>query len=314
MKAYSKNELIKVAKLHHLAGLSQEEVASFIGLSRSSVSRMLTQAKKQGIIKISIVEQGDFHEDLQRQIIERFGISTAIVIPSADQEFMKARIGQAAAEYLRDSLSDNMLVGIQWGTTANYMIEAYEGRSAAKNVEIMQISGGMHISNTIVGGIETIKKLATKMEVDYHILHYPLIVNSETLAKMVVEDENREYFERMNDIDMVFLGLGSNNPEEISAYLGGYISLNEAAEFMEQGLTAEVCGHRLNPDGTLAGTVFDGRMITIPLETIRKIPLRVGVAVGTRKKESILAAIRGGYLNVLIIDDICALAILGENP
>ncbi|MCL2034129.1 MAG: hypothetical protein FWG94_05285 [Oscillospiraceae bacterium] len=310
MRPHKKSDLIKVAKLYYLTDLTQDEIAASFGYSRSKVSRMLTQAKEQRIVQFRIAEQGNLQNELQEELIKRFGLLKAMVVPSTEPELIKAMVGQTAAKFLREHLRDNMLIGIQWGSTANCMIEAYEGKVLASNVEIMQITGGMHISNHITGGIETIKKLANKMDVNYHVLQYPMVVSSAVLAKMIMEDDNREYFARMKQMDMVFLGLGSSIPEESAAYLGGYISLDDAAELVRQGLAADVCGHRLNLDGTQADTVFSGRMVTIPLETIRNVHLRVGVAVGPYKKESILAAIKGGYLNVLIADDICALSIL----
>ena len=41
----------------------------------------------------------------------------------------------------------------------------------------------------------------------------------------------------------------------------------------------------------------------ISLEQLRRIPIQVGVAAGVHKKQSIMAAIRGGYLNTLVVDE-----------
>ena len=47
-------------------------------------------------------------------------------------------------------------------------------------------------------------------------------------------------------------------------------------------------------------------MAGISLDTLKKIVRRVGVAGGRAKKDAVLGAIRGGFINVLITDIDCA--------
>ena len=44
--------LLAAARLYYLEGLSQAEIATQLGTSRSNVSRMLTEAQAQGIVEI----------------------------------------------------------------------------------------------------------------------------------------------------------------------------------------------------------------------------------------------------------------------
>lgn len=55
-------------------------------------------------------------------------------------------------------------------------------------------------------------------------------------------------------------------------------------------------------DGNFVQDDFYDRLITVSLDDIRKIPVRVGVAYGENKKEAILGALRSGLVNVLITD------------
>ena len=49
--------LVKAARMYYELGQSQDQIALEMGVSRSNVSRMLTDAKTQGIVQIRIVEQ-----------------------------------------------------------------------------------------------------------------------------------------------------------------------------------------------------------------------------------------------------------------
>jgi DNA-binding transcriptional regulator LsrR (DeoR family) len=46
--------LLAAARLYYLEGQSQADIATRMGTSRSNVSRMLTEAQKQGIVEIRI--------------------------------------------------------------------------------------------------------------------------------------------------------------------------------------------------------------------------------------------------------------------
>ena len=47
---------------------------------------------------------------------------------------------------------------------------------------------------------------------------------------------------------------------------------------------------------------FAGRIIAIKMEDYMNIPVKIGVATGDEKLQAIKAAIKGGYVNVLITD------------
>ena len=46
--------LAKVASLYYEEGLNQDEIAADLGYSRSYVSRMLTEARREGIVEIHV--------------------------------------------------------------------------------------------------------------------------------------------------------------------------------------------------------------------------------------------------------------------
>jgi DNA-binding transcriptional regulator LsrR (DeoR family) len=57
-----------------------------------------------------------------------------------------------------------------------------------------------------------------------------------------------------------------------------------------------------DPAGAHIESAFDERVLGIAPETLMKIPRRVAVAGGLRKSTAIRAALRGGWVNVLITD------------
>ena len=60
----------------------------------------------------------------------------------------------------------------------------------------------------------------------------------------------------------------------------------------------------------MADLPLHDRRIGIELSDLKQIPKVVGVAGGMHKAEAILGALRGGYLDVLVTNEIAAIRLL----
>ncbi len=310
----SRKYLVQVAKLYYVANMSQEEIATTMGISRSKVSRMLTLARDMRVVRFEICEYPDLGTELEEKIKNHFNLSMVQVVPSAPApDDSKKNVGQAAAKYLLKNLKCNMRVGIEWGSTMEAMIDAYPGNPDMQGLEVVQITGGVHVSNSMKDGRELVKILAQKMGAHAALLQYPMVVRDRKLASLLMEKECEEHINKMRHLDVAFVGLGSSIPSESATHLGGYITLDESEHLVEQGTAADICGHRLTQDGDVAKTLLWGRTITIPAEDLRALPNVIGLATGENKRASIIAAARGGYLKGLIIDEVAAISLAGSQ-
>jgi DNA-binding transcriptional regulator LsrR (DeoR family) len=59
---------------------------------------------------------------------------------------------------------------------------------------------------------------------------------------------------------------------------------------------------------------FDGRVIGIELETLRRVPRSVALCGGKRKLPAILGALRGQWVNTLITDQYTAQRLVKVQP
>src|SRR5690349_20542405 len=67
--------LLAAARLYYVENRSQAEIAAVLGTSRSNVSRMLTEAQRQGIVEIRIVDPSGRSQDLERELRTMFGLA-----------------------------------------------------------------------------------------------------------------------------------------------------------------------------------------------------------------------------------------------
>ena len=73
--------LIAVAELYYRDQLSQQEVAERLGVSRSTVSRMLQQARDEGIVQIEI-RRPSSPENLSEALRAEIGLTRVVVVPT----------------------------------------------------------------------------------------------------------------------------------------------------------------------------------------------------------------------------------------
>ena len=81
--------IIKVVEMHYKQGLSQQEIGKKLNVSRTTISRALAQAKKQGYVQIKINYPEDSAINLEGRLEERFGLKEAVIASSLNENDLK---------------------------------------------------------------------------------------------------------------------------------------------------------------------------------------------------------------------------------
>ena len=111
---------------------------------------------------------------------------------------------------------------------------------------------------------------------------------------------------------MTVIGIGSMT-DEATILKSNILTKNDFLYLQMQGAVGDVLSHFIDRDGNLVNAEIEDRLISTSLETLRQLKNVIGVAAGRSKVEAIRAALRGGYLDVLITDEDTALRLL-ETP
>src|SRR5690606_32805321 len=100
--------LVKVSKMYYEEGLAQEDIILRLNLSRSKVSRLLQQAREEGIVQITVNTPRHLFSDLETNLEKTYGLDEAILVEAHagdSQENTIHEIGVAAAGYLERSVT-----------------------------------------------------------------------------------------------------------------------------------------------------------------------------------------------------------------
>ena len=147
-------------------------------LTRWKVGRLLAQAKDKGFIRIEIVHPRARRLPLERTLRERFGLTDAVVVPTAGidgADELHARAAQAAADYLAACARFPRTLGISWGRTlhdvADHLAEGW-----ATGVNVVQINGGVSLNQRAGTAAATAVEIASKATGQATLLPSPAIL------------------------------------------------------------------------------------------------------------------------------------------
>lgn len=317
MTSEEKNEdlllLYEIARLYYEDGLTQEEIAAQLGFSRSRIQRLLEAARQQGIVEIRLVNPTTTFTELEEQLVQRFRLKKAIVVPASLQSpaLIRRSIGRAAARYLESVLRDGDVLGIGWGRTVYEALNFFERKIALTVVPLIGAVGQIEVDFQVN---ELGHQLAKRIGGFFVPLYAPALVDSEDIARALYSDQSvRRVVELWDEVQAAIVGMGDpRKPGSIVPKF--FLSDPQSAAVLEkEDVVGDILYHFLRQDGSLADEVFDRRVISIPLEKLRNIPYVLGVAGSLEKLEVLEAVLRGGYINVLVVDSEVAKALLERS-
>jgi deoxyribonucleoside regulator len=299
------------ARLYYLDGLEQREVASILGVSRSKVSRLLTAARERGIVRITVDPYEPRHVDLEHRLRDRFGLRQAVVVKTIGRgvESVRRTVGYFAAPPVAALIRPGAIVGMAGGRTLGEVIGFLPSPEHPRHLTVVQLMGHIDPTASRSDAPELGRLLAQRLGGSFFTLAAPaFVVNRETRDTFLAHEHIRLLWRHFEALDLALVGIGT--PEESLFAERGVLDPEAAARLRALGAVGEICGRFFDRDGRECPTPYRDRVISIDLEVLRQRPEVVGVTNGPGRREAILAALRGGLITALVIDDRGAEAVL----
>ena len=101
--------------------------------------------------------------------------------------------------------------------------------------------------------------------------------------------------------DIAVLGVGAAT-DNLILVVGGFMKRSEIESVAAAGAVANIGGWFVDEQGNEIPTAYAERTIALKVDAIRKIPTKIVVAGGAEKVVGILAAARGGLMDILVTD------------
>ena len=301
--------------LYYEEGRTQAEIGRRVGTSRSTVSRLLQEARSRGVVQISIDYSLARDSLLERELGERFSLKEVRVLRSfgRSEDEVIGGMGQLAASYLDEVIRDGMIVGVSYGRSVASVVQRVKPKNLADLV-VLQVIGALGSGNPLQDGPDLARQLANTCGGAYRYLHAPLMVESaRTRGLLSHEPLVKDLLQTARQADVILMGVSPLTPDTAGLIFTDYLNKVDLERLSASGAVGHMCAQFFNEDGNLTDTPFNERAITIGLETLRDVREVVTVAGGLGKAQAILGALRGEYMDVLVTDDAAAQAVLAEG-
>ncbi len=297
--------LADIAEMYYQEGMTQSEISERVGMTRSAISRLLTEARQKGIVEIHVHRPVRYDRRLAHEMMDAFNLRVVQVVianPNESYQALQQKLGRAAASFLELAFRPYMTIGVGWGTTINHVIDAYAGGPRA-DTRVVQLLGVLGATRHSYSGQTLVENLARKLGGEGVFLYTPFMVDSEATAKTLMEDPSiKEALSVAKQADIALLGIGSTKPEYCSLLQGGHITKDDLTKIIYTGAVGDVNGIYFNARGFTTETEFHKRTVGLKKDDLLRIPTRFAVAGGLEKAKAILGAINGGLINELITD------------
>jgi deoxyribonucleoside regulator len=293
---------VRIAWMYYVEGLTQNEIADRLGIGRVTVVRNINEALKQREVKIWIT--GDVAEclELEVQLKEKLGLEEAVVVPEpANAENTSRVIGNAAGMYITDQLHDDFCLGVGWGATLYSSLQTLAPREFS-NLDIVSMLGGI-VQAKRFNPAEFAWQFANTVGANCYLLTAPAVVDSEETRRALVERCGlNEIMRRSENMDMVLLSVGTMAADSTS-FRFGFLSEEERQSIINAGAIGDLLYNFYDKNGQLVDHPINRRVMSMPVERMKRVPKRVMISGGSEKLEAIRAGMKLVNANVLITNE-----------
>jgi lsr operon transcriptional repressor len=310
----SEELLLRAAWFYYKDELTQDEIAKRLSISRASVGRLLDRARRVGLVSINLNAEYLDAFELSAELRRVFDLSEALVVPDhekepADHHALNARVGLGGAQFLSTHLRPGGSLGVGWGETVSRVIAA-TNFGAVGPTHMVTLTGGVD------GYLQTILSSKGEAAADGElvttatVIPAPTYASSPALAAALREEPTiQQVLTHACEAHQAVVGVGTPTADATIVQLG-YLSQTDLAVLREHNVVGDILGQFFDSGGNVVDIALHDRRIGIELADLKRIPKVVGVAGGVHKTRAILGALRGGFLDVLVTNELAAISLL----
>lgn len=305
---------LRVAREYYVTGRTMEAIGHDLGISRSTVSRLLSFARDEGLVTITVAPPERDAPVLAAALHDRFGIA-AHVVPVRHRSTLLEdldAVARRAAALLAEHIGPGTVLGVAWGTTTNAVSRVLQPKDVT-GVQVVQLNGAGSSSTAgeeYAAGI--LGRFAQAFRGQVQTFPVPTFFDYvETKHAMWRERSVLRVLELQDHVDVALFGLGTASggvPSRVNS--AGYIDPSDQEAMRRAGVVGDVCTVFLRPDGTWRGLPINERSSGTPPDRLARVQRRICAVAGPNKVPVTLACLRSGVATDLVIDERSAAELL----
>lgn len=271
-------------------------------MSRQRVNRILGACLKYGIVEISINNLDTLHLELESSLKQKYGLLDIRIVDNGLPGDIYRDLGVAAGQYLASTLKDGDIIGFSRGRTLAAMA-AHMPVINNKKLTAVQLLGSRNKDPQNTAANEIVHNFSQKLGSQQIMMLAPIFVSTAQLKKSLWQDPSFiEAYKQIKSCNISVSGIGTEESIKYFSSLTDRADTDIVGPKEERQIAGEVVTHVFDSHGVLIPNRYRDRIIAIELSDYFQIPVRIGVAGLPRKAEAIHAALKGKFVNVLVVD------------
>jgi DNA-binding transcriptional regulator LsrR (DeoR family) len=303
---FSPSLLYAAAKMYYNDDATQAEVAEQLQMSRATVSRVLHEARRRGIVRIEIMPaDNQAADDLGSRVAAILGLTAVYIsdpLPVGRrseglEDVMGAVLAPAVGRALLAvglEIGDVMLVSS--GRTI-YEVARFE-LPKLPGVIVAPTVGGTDQPEAWYQTNEITRLVAERVGGRPTFLYAPALPGPELFQTLQTDPTIQRVLNLWPHARCVLAGVGA--PPLLRTDAPQFVDLTTSPDLIEA--VGDVCSRFINRVGQPVAFAGSERLIAVDIKTLKSIPTVIALAAGPNKVAPIIAAARAKLFSQLVTD------------
>ena len=288
--------LAYVARRYYLDEQKQSDIARELGISRPLVSRLLSDARRLGVVQITVRDPADRSAGLLERLRRSTSIRDGVLVEDGgDDDATNQALSQGAVELLH-RLGARRL-GVGWGYLIGQLVTWLEENPQPDSSisDICPLVGNANIPARNYQSNENVRLMAQQLGARPHFLYLPALPEGLEEKQLLCSTEvYRQICSQWAQLDTALVNIGDYPSSPDFASLVRYGSLLQQRR---------ACGRMLiyyfNEDGYVIQSDQDFA-IQVPVDVLKRCPNIIGVCSANTSHKALRGALRSGFFTHLV--------------
>ncbi|MDO6966254.1 sugar-binding transcriptional regulator [Rhizobium alvei] len=298
--------------LYYVAGNTQDQIATKLGVSRQSAQRLVSLARSERLVRVQIDHPIANCLELAERLRQKFKLRSVEVVPTdPGSESTVTGVAEAASSELERWLKQEtpVLIAVGTGRTLKAAVEMLP-RMDCRHHRVVSLTGNIAPDGS-AAFYNVVFTMSDTVNIRSFPMPLPVIASSPGEREMLhAQAMVKPTLALAAKADVTFVGIGDLS-DAAPLYLDGFITEAELKALQKAGAVGEIVGWSFDIQGRLIKDITNDRVASAPIPS-RETSLVIAAAMGRKKLPGILGAIRGNLVNGLITDEDTAEALLAS--
>jgi lsr operon transcriptional repressor len=290
--------MVAILKAYYLGGKRQEDIARKMGLSRATVSLLLSKGRNAGFLEIAVKDPFSSNRNLSEKIATRFSVEQVEIVPVSNGNHDAAYwVALRASEKLDEIIDEGDVVGIDWSPLCSEFLRVCAGRRGVRGVVALPLVGTMNLSGVAVTYNEAIRQFALSQGGRAERIYVPAFVRNTKEKDLYMRSTHLQSMRRKwEQLDRIFVA-----PQRAAS---------TRDERPPASAVGRVCGMYYDRHGSFLAEGRGRCAISLGETGLRSVRDIVCLASGRRDAEAVRGLLKAGLVRRMVLDETTALELL----